>query len=158
MSNSEATADLSAEIPADIAATAATRTSQSAERIRRFLRYTGVNLVTVTLDYAIFLSLTHLYDAPTRASIVAYGVALALNYWLSKRYVFAASLSHKSESRLMAEFVATGVFGLMLTAALTGLCVHALNLAPILAKTIAVLICFLALYIIRSRLVFTPKN
>ncbi len=65
--------------------------------MRRFLRYTGVNLVTVTLDYAIFLGITHLYDTPTRASIVAYIAALVLNYDLSKRFVFGTDGSHKSE-------------------------------------------------------------
>lgn len=158
MTSLEPSAAVLAESTADVAAIAAISAAPRAERIRRLLRYTGVNLVTVTVDYAIFLGLMHVYDAPTRASIVAYAVALMLNYALSKRYVFAAVLSHKSDNRLMAEFIATGIFGLVLTAAITGFSVHVLDLAPALAKTAAVLICFLTLYIIRSRLVFTVKK
>ena len=81
-----------------------------------------------------------------------------LNYALSKRYVFADGLSDMSANRLMAEFMASGIFGLVLTGAITGIGVHALHFAPVVAKTIAVLICFLALYIIRSRLVFTARK
>lgn len=126
-------------------------------RIRRLLRYTGVNLVTVTLDYAIFLTLTHLYDIPITASIIAYSFALALNYDLSKRFVFGSDGSHKSEKRLFMEFLVTGLLGLVLTAVATGVGIHVFAFSPALAKTIAVLICFVALYIIRSRLVFTPR-
>lgn len=129
----------------------------SLSRVRRFLRYTGVNLVTVTVDYAIFLGITHHYDTPTRASIVAYLVALVLNYWLSKRFVFGTDGSHKSEHRLFIEFVVTGLLGLVLTAVVTGIGVHALAWSPAKAKTVAVLICFVVLYAIRSRLVFTPR-
>ena len=41
-----------------------------ADRIRRLIRYTGVNLVSLALDYAVFLSLTHAYDIPVIASIL----------------------------------------------------------------------------------------
>lgn len=124
-------------------------------RLRRLLRYTGVNLVTVTLDYAIFLSLTHVYDVPITASIIAYAVALTLNYDLSKRFVFGADGSHKSEKRLFTEFLVTGLLGLVLTAVGTGVGIHAFGFSPALSKTIAVLICFVVLYMIRSRLIFT---
>ncbi len=124
-------------------------------RLRRLLRYTGVNLVSVSLDYAIFLSLTHVYDIPITASIIAYAIALTLNYDMSKRFVFGSDGSHKSEKRLFTEFLVTGLLGLVLTAVVTGIGIHAFGFSPALSKTIAVLICFVVLYIIRSRLVFT---
>jgi putative flippase GtrA len=131
--------------------------SNRAFRIRRLLRYTGVNLASVSLDYAIFLFLTNSYGIPITASIVAYAIALALNYDLSKRFVFGTHGSHKSEKRLFTEFMATGVLGLVLTAVATAIGIHAFGLSPTIAKTVAVLICFVTLYIIRSRLVFTPR-
>jgi putative flippase GtrA len=131
--------------------------SGRAYRVRRLLRYTGVNLVTVTLDYAVFLSLTRLYDIPVVASIIAYAIALTLNYDLSKRFVFGADGSHKSEKRLFTEFLITGLLGLVLTAVATAIGIHTFGFSPVLAKTIAVLICFVVLYMIRSRLVFTPR-
>jgi putative flippase GtrA len=126
-------------------------------RLRRLLRYTGVNLVTVTLDYGIFLSLTHVYNIPITASIVAYSFALVLNYDLSRRFVFGSDGSHKSEQRLAFEFLITGLLGLVLTAVATAVGIHAFGFAPVWAKTIAVLICFVTLYVIRSKLVFTPR-
>ena len=141
----------------DIPAKPADGQSSLFQRVRRLLRYTGVNLVTVTIDYAIFLSITHYFGTPTIASIIGYGCALAINYELSRRYVFLAHLSAKSAHRLMAEFLATGILGLVLTAGITGLSVHFLHLSPLLSKTIAVLVCFVVLYVVRSRLVFKPK-
>ncbi|WP_439541225.1 GtrA family protein [Hyphomicrobium sp.] len=127
-------------------------------RLRRLLRYTGVNLTSLTLDYAIFLPLTHATDLPVLSSIVAYIAALALNYRLSRLYVFGDDGGHKGEKRLFAQFMATGLLGLVLTAAVTGLGIYWLALKPAIAKTIAVLICFVVLYIVRSRLVFTPVD
>jgi len=129
--------------------------SDRAYRIRRLLRYTGVNIASVSIDYAIFLFLTHTYDIPVTASIIAYAIALVFNYDLSKRFVFGSDGSHKSQRRLFVEFLATGLLGLVLTAVATAIGIHAFGFSPMLAKTIAVLICFVTLYIIRSRLVFT---
>jgi putative flippase GtrA len=137
--------------------TAAARPAASGRirRIRRLLRYTGVNIASVSVDYGIFLSLTHAYDIPVIASIIAYAIALVLNYDLSKRFVFGTDGNHKSEKRLFTEFLATGFLGLVLTAIATAIGIHAFGFSPMLAKTVAVLICFVTLYIIRSRLVFT---
>jgi len=140
--------------PVDMAVAPSAGEANRLSRIRRLLRYTGVNLVTVTLDYAIFLSITHYTGHPTTASIIAYAIALVLNYDLSKRFVFGTDGSHKSEHRLFVEFILTGLMGLVLTAAVTGGGVHYLGMKPAVAKTVAVLICFVVLYIIRSRLVF----
>lgn len=124
-------------------------------RLSRLLRYTGVNIVSVTVDYSIFLGLTRLYDMPVAASIIAYAIALALNFDMSKRFVFGADGSQKTQRRLFTEFLATGLLGLVLTAVVTAIGVHSFGFSPLLSKTIAVLVCFVVLYIIRSRLVFT---
>ena len=125
------------------------------DRIRRLLRYTGVNLASLAIDYAVFLSLTRAFAIPVIASMAGYAVAFAFNYKLSRRFVFAGHGAHKSERRLFTEFMASGVFGLVLTAAVTGAGVYLLGLSPAIAKTAAVLLSFVSLYFIRSRLVFT---
>lgn len=126
-----------------------------ADRVRRLLRYTAVNLVSLGVDYAVFFALLSALALPVIASTAGYAVAFALNYKLSRRFVFAGHGAHKSERRLFAEFMASGVFGLLLTAAVTGAGVYLLGLSPTIAKTAAVLMSFVALYVIRSRLVFT---
>ncbi|WP_428297382.1 GtrA family protein [Hyphomicrobium sp.] len=127
-----------------------------AQRIRRLLRYTAVNLVSLAIDYAVFLWLTHAFSIPVIASTIGYAVAFAVNYRLSRRFVFGTDGTHKGEKRLFAEFMASGALGIVLTAAVTGAGVYLLDLAPAIAKTAAVLISFVTLYIVRSRLVFTP--
>lgn len=132
----------------------ATSTQDFPYRVRRLMRYTAVNLVSLVVDYAIFLSLTAAFALPVLASMVGYGMAFTLNYHLSRQFVFGNDGMHKGSRRLLAQFMATGVLGVALTAAVTGLGVYGLGYSPAIAKTAAVLICFVTLYVIRSRLVF----
>ena len=127
-----------------------------ADRVRRLLRYTGVNLASLVLDYAVFLALMAVSGLPVIASVIAYAAAFALNYKLSRLFVFGSDGAHKGERRLFTQFMATGVLGVLLTATVTGAGVYALDLAPVVAKTAAVLVAFVVLYLVRSRLVFTP--
>lgn len=126
-----------------------------ADRIRRLLRYTGVNLVSLAVDYAVFFAVLNAFAVPVTASVTGYAVAFAVNYKLSRWFVFGDDGAHKGEKRLFTEFMASGVFGVLLTAAVTSAGLHLLALTPTTAKTAAVLLCFVALYLIRSRLVFT---
>jgi putative flippase GtrA len=127
------------------------------EKVYRFLRYTGVNLAATVVDYIFFLTLTHLFGLPIIQSIIAYSVALVVNYSLTKKLVFLHDMSHKSEHRLFMEFIGTGLLGLVLTAAVIWITVHEMNLPPVDGKTISVLICFVVLYVVRSRLVFNEN-
>lgn len=126
-----------------------------AYRIRRLVRYTAVNLASLAVDYAVFFFVIFALAAPVLASVAGYAVAFSLNYKLSRLFVFGSDGSHKTEKRLFSEFMATGLLGILLTAAVTGAGVHLVGLSPTIAKTAAVLICFLVLYVVRSRLVFT---
>lgn len=123
-------------------------------KINRILRYTGVNLISTTIDYAVFLPLAHAFGYPVPAAILAYLVALTVNCFLTKSFVFEP-MSHKSEMRLVAEFFGTGLFGLVLTAVVTGITITDLHFSPVVGKTIAVLVCFVVLYFVRSRFVFS---
>lgn len=127
-------------------------------RLRRLLRYIGVNMASVALDYAIFLSLLPVLGMPVLASTIGHAAAFSLNYVLSRSLVFFDDGAHKGQRRLFAEFMATGVFGIALTASVTAAGLYVLALSPIVAKTMAMLLTFVTLYIIRSRLVFAPTN
>ncbi|MCC7252855.1 GtrA family protein [Hyphomicrobium sp.] len=127
----------------------------SDDRIRRLLRYTGVNIVSLVVDYTVFLSLMAVLGLPVTASVIGYAVAFSLNYKLSRWLVFAGRGTHKSEKRLFTEFMATGLLGIALTATVTAAAIHLVGLAPAIAKAAAMLICFVTLYLVRSRLVFT---
>jgi putative flippase GtrA len=126
-------------------------------KIDRLVRYTGVNLASTVVDYTIFLTLTHIFGMPILESAIAYSVAVLVNYTLTKNFVFLGDMSHKSEHRLFMEFVGTGLLGLVITAAVIWLTIHVLALTPLAAKTISMLICFVVLYFVRSRLVFNEN-
>lgn len=131
-------------------------TSTRADRVRRLLRYAAVNILSLGIDYAVFFAALAATALPVVSSTLGYAVAFVVNYKLSRRFVFGTDGSHKGERRLFTEFMASGVLGLAVTATVTALCVHGLELTPTAAKTAAVLVSFVILYIVRSRLVFTP--
>ena len=127
-------------------------------KVRHALLYTGVNLASTVVDYAIFLSLTYVFGIPVLASIVAYCVGMVVNFTLTINFVFLHDMSHKSRHRLFMEFVSTSLLGLLLTAAIIWLTVHHMNMPPIEGKTISLLICFASLYYVRTRIVFSKNT
>jgi putative flippase GtrA len=126
-------------------------------KIDRLVRYTGVNLASTVVDYTFFLTLTHIFGMPILQGAIAYLVAILVNFTLTKNFVFLGDMSHKSEHRLFMEFVGTGMLGLVLTAAVIWFAIHVMALTPFVAKTISILICFVVLYFVRSRLVFNEN-
>ncbi len=123
-------------------------------KIREVLLYTGVNLSATILDTTVFLSLTHVFGRPIVQSIIAYAIATVVNYTLQRKLVFHRDLFPKSEHRRFLEFVATNVVGLLITATVIWITVHHLGLPPLEGKVISVLICFVSLYYVRTRIVF----
>ena len=126
-------------------------------KIDRLVRYTGVNLASTVVDYTFFLTLTHIFGMPILQGAIAYLVAILVNFTLTKNFVFLGDMSHKSEHRLFMEFVGTGMLGLVITAAVIWFAIHVMALTPFVAKTISILICFVVLYFVRSRLVFNEN-
>lgn len=127
-------------------------------KVRHALLYIGVNLTSTVVDYAIFLGLTQVFGLPILQSVIAYCIAMVVNYALTKNFVFVHDMSHKSQHRLFIEFAGTSFLGLLLTAGVIWLTVHEMNLPPIDGKTISVLICFVSLYYVRSRIVFSKNT
>jgi putative flippase GtrA len=126
-------------------------------KVSHALLYTGVNLSATIVDYIVFLTLTHFFGLPILQSAIAYSVATVMNYLLTRNFVFRHDMSHKTEHRRFVEFVAVALLGLVITAIVIWVTVHQMNLPPIDGKTISVLICFVSLYYVRSRIVFS-KN
>jgi putative flippase GtrA len=125
---------------------------------RHALIYTGANLSATIVDTAIFLILTHIFGLPILQSAIAYSTATIVNFWLSRNFVFRHHIPHKSEYRLFMEFAAVAVLGLIITAAVIWLTVHELQLSPLEGKLISILVCFVSLYYVRSRMVFAPSS
>ena len=126
-------------------------------KVRRFALYTFVNVVAGWVDFASFLMLTHLYGLPTLQSVFSYSLSMLVNFELQRELVFVDSISSKSEFRVFMEFVGTGMIGLASTACVIWSTTHILGFPPVVAKTIAMLICFVVLYVARNHFVFNEN-
>ncbi len=123
-------------------------------KVRHALIYTGANLSATIVDTIIFLTLTHIFGLPILQSAIAYSIATVVNFWLSRTFVFRHDIPHKTEQRLFMEFAAVAVLGLAITATVIWITVHEMHLLPLEGKVISILVCFVSLYYVRSRIVF----
>jgi len=117
-------------------------------------RYAIVSALALALDFAVFLALNDIFAHPTLAGVIGYAAGIGLHFLLSRRFVFAAGRSPKAAQRLFGEFVASGLVGLAVTAAVIALATGAFGLAPIAAKVLAAGASFLGVFLIRRTIVF----
>lgn len=119
------------------------------------LRYLSASVVALGADMGAFLLLLHFGLGAALASALAYGLGVAVHWWLSARMVFAAADG-------AGRWVQKGLFGLSalvglgLTAIIVGAGARA-GLDPRLAKLAAVGISFIATYMLRSLVIFRPR-
>lgn len=123
-----------------------------------FVRYFGVSVIALAVD------VTLLYWATTQAQtsvlpqyVVAgfsYAIGLAVHYLLAVRYVFAYRRMHARRRLEMMVYVATGGFGVLLSAAIVFL--GELFGYPLrVSKLVAVVVTFVAIYLIRKVTLFS---
>lgn len=63
------------------------------QALRRFLKYSAVGISTFALDLVILFILIDFYDLHyVLAAGLAFVVAVTINYWISRRYVFPGTL------------------------------------------------------------------
>jgi putative flippase GtrA len=122
--------------------------------VLQLLRYALVSGAALPLDFAVFLSLNAAIGHPTLSGVAGYAVGIVVHYFLSCRFVFDAARSRKAAHRVFAEFVASGLVGLAMTAAVIALATGMFGMTPIVAKVIAVGASFLGVFLIRRSIVF----
>jgi putative flippase GtrA len=127
---------------------------QSLPVMPQLSRYAVVSGLALALDLAVFMLLNRLLALPTLAGVVGYACGIVLHYHLSRRFVFTGSNSGKSAHRLFGEFFASGLIGLVVTAAVIALATGTLGIGPLAAKLIAIAASFLGVFIIRRSVVF----
>lgn len=121
------------------------------------LAYAAVSGAALTADTGIYLALAWLGLLPALAGAVGYLIGLAFHYAMSVSFVFDARATGKSRHRLILEFAASGVAGLLLTAAIIAFGTAVLGLSLVAAKVVSVLISFAAVYGIRRAFVFAAR-
>lgn len=126
--------------------------------LTQFFRDACVSALALALDFAIYLALTRLQImSPAMAGVTGYSLGLLLHYTLSVRFVFDAGASLKTRRRLFTEFAASGMFGVVTTWAVIHTAVGAFGIGSLAAKGLAVLVSFLAVFIIRRSIIFANK-
>jgi putative flippase GtrA len=119
----------------------------------QFGRYALVSALALALDFAVFLALNDTIGHATLSGVIGYGAGIILHFLLSKRFVFEPT-SGKAAHRLFAEFVASGLVGLAVTAGIIALATGTFGLAPIVAKVLAAAGSFIGVFLIRRTVVF----
>ncbi|MDX2201911.1 MAG: GtrA family protein [Hyphomicrobiaceae bacterium] len=125
--------------------------------VAQLARYAGASVTALAADTGVYLVLGGLGLAPAIAGGIGYLIGLALHYALSVSLVFDARASGKRHRRLVAEFAASGLAGLALTAAVIAIGTGLLGLALLPAKAAAVAISFAAVYALRRAVVFAAR-
>ncbi len=118
-------------------------------------RYVMASVAALGLDIGLFLILLHLGLPAMAASALGYGVGLSAHWLLSTRFVFGESVAAGGAERARQKglFIATGLIGLCITAAVVG-AADAMSLDPRIAKLMAVAISFQATYLARRTAIF----
>jgi putative flippase GtrA len=126
----------------------------SLEVVPQLSRYGVVSGFALALDVAVFLLANRLLGMPTVAGVIGYACGILLHYHLSFRYVFPPPIAEKSAQRRFGEFLASGLIGLGVTAAVIALATSVFGLGPLSAKLIAMAASFLGVFAIRRTIVF----
>ena len=124
----------------------------------RFVRYVLASVGALAVDVGVFLMLLNLGVIAAAASAAGYSVGILAHWLMSSRAVFQDSVAAggMARTRQKALFVISALVGLALTTAIVASAV-ALTVDPRLAKGAAIIVSFLATWLIRSRIVFRAE-
>jgi len=124
-------------------------------RARELAAYLCVSILAIAPDLAVFtLLITTGLVAASAAGAISYLVAMCVHYLLAVRLVFSPEHTGKSQLRLAGEYVISGIVGVTLTAAVIHLLTTNFGLSPYIAKAAGIIASFLAVYLVRSLLIF----
>lgn len=124
----------------------------------RFVRYIGASVGALAVDVGSFLGLMAVGMLAAPASAIGYTLGILAHWLLSSRTVFQDSVATSGAERTKqkALFVISALVGLGLTTAIVG----AADMAggdPRLAKVLAIIVSFIATWLLRSKIIFRAK-
>ncbi len=133
------------------------RSPQAPSRfIPQLTRYFTVSVIALALDMGVFTALCAAHaDAPI-AGAVGYAFGMIGSYVLSSTFVFDVEHSRKFSPRRVLEFICSGLLGLILTTAVISVLTTDFALSPLAAKSAAVAVSFLVVFLMRRWIVFAP--
>lgn len=125
----------------------------------RFLRYVLASAGALAVDVGSFLALLALGVLAAPASAIGYSLGILAHWLMSSRAVFQDKVAADgtARTRQKALFVISALLGLGLTTAIVGLGDWS-GTDPRIAKGGAVVVSFIATWLIRSRMVFRGEE
>lgn len=125
----------------------------------RFVRYIGASVGALAVDVGSFLALLALGMLAAPASAIGYTLGILAHWLLSSRAVFQDTVAQGGMERTKqkALFVISALVGLGLTTAIVGAADIA-GFDPRIAKLAAIIVSFVATWLLRSKIVFRAAN
>lgn len=120
-----------------------------------YTRYIGASVVSLGLDFGVFLAALSLGVPPAIAAATGYVAGILCHWAISSRFVFAAQVASSSvgKRQQQALFFLSAFVGLGITTGIVGIAVR-YGLDPRLAKGLAIVVSFQATYVLRRKVVF----
>jgi len=121
---------------------------------RLYSRYVAASVVSLGVDFTVFISVLALGVWPAPAAACGYAAGILSHWLLSTRAVFVGRVAEGMERRhQQALFVGSALVGLAITTAIVGLGSR-LGVDPRIAKIVAVGASFQVTYVLRKKVVF----
>lgn len=119
-------------------------------------RYLAASILSLCVDMGAFLALCALGIAPWWAAFVSYALGIIVHWLLSVRFVFAATIGAGPTRGQQVQFLLSALMGLAITVGVVAL-LTALGIMALAAKGAAVLVSFIAVYLVRKHVVFGSR-
>jgi len=120
-----------------------------------YTRYIGASVVSLGVDFAIFMATLSLGLTPALAAACGYVAGIVCHWAISSRMVFVGQVAQIGAARRQQQglFLLSALMGLGITTGIVGLGSR-YGLDPRIAKAIAIVVSFQATYVLRKRIVF----
>ncbi len=124
-------------------------------RSQIYTRYIGASLVSLAVDFAVFMAALSLGAPPALAAATGYVAGIVCHWAISTRFVFAARIaaSAAGKQQQQALFLLSALVGLGITTGIVGIGSR-FGFDPRLAKGVAIVVSFQATYVLRKKVVF----
>jgi len=120
-----------------------------------YTRYIGASVVSLGVDFAVFMVTMSLGVPPALAAACGYAAGVICHWLISSKMVFVSQVAAVGTARRQQQalFVLSALVGLGITTGIVGLGTR-YGLDPRVAKGIAIVVSFQATYVLRKKVVF----
>jgi len=120
-----------------------------------YTRYVGASVVSLGVDFALFMATLSLGVPPALAAATGYIAGVVCHWAISSRLVFTAQVAASTVGRRQQQalFLLSALVGLGITTGIVGIATR-YGLDPRLAKGVAIVVSFQATYVLRRKVVF----